>query len=258
MKIVITGGTSGIGEKLKEMFLKNGDEVFVLARSVEKSDLSFPCDVADVNQVVAGFEAIKNKFGKIDILINNAGYGISGATELLSVEECKKIFNVNFFGSLYCIQNALPIMENTGKIINISSASALFAVPFRGMYCASKSAVSMMSNSLRMELANTKIQVTAICPGEIKTNFTKNRVKNFATNERYGDRIKNATSSLDSREEKRMSIDYATNKIYKIINKKHLKPQYIIGGKYKLLYFASKFVSQNTLLKFTNKFLGGK
>lgn len=250
--IVITGGTSGLGKALCEKFIKNGDNVFVLSRSAQGEN-AFSCDVGNKKSVETAFENIKQKVNSIDILINNAGYGVFGALELTSEEETRKIFDTVYFGTLWCIQSALPLMQKGAKIINISSACALFALPFRGLYCASKSAVSLMTFSLRMELEKAGIEVTAICPGNISTNFSKNRVKNFETNEKYGNIIQNCSNRVDKEENNRMTLEYATNKIYKIINKAKLKPQYIIGTKYKILYFASKFVSLKLLLKLTNK-----
>lgn len=257
MNIVITGGTSGIGKALSEKFLKQGANVIVLARSV-KDEKGIKCDLSDEADVKKAFMEIEKKFGRIDILINNAGYGISGATELISSDEAKKIFDVNFFGTLFCIQNALPLMQKGGKIINISSACAFFALPFRALYCASKSAVSMLSSSIRMELCTAGIQVCAICPGDIKTNFTKNRIKHFYTNLRYGNRVVNATENIDKNEDKRMPLEFASEKIFKIVNKPKLKPQYIIGKKYKVLYFLYRIFPLNCFLKATNKVKGGK
>ena len=209
-----------------------------------------------LKEIQKAFALVSEKFGEVDILVNNAGYGVSGATELVSESECRKIFDVNFFGSLFCMQEALPMMKSGSKIVNISSACAIFALPFRTLYCASKAATSMLSHSIRLELKNSGIEVFAICPGDIKTNFTKNRVKNFQTNIRYGDRIEKATNKIDSREDKRMTLDFASSKIFKIIMKKKHKAQYIIGGKYKALYFAQKIFPINLVLNATNKLMG--
>lgn len=292
MKVVITGGTSGIGKALVRKFVAQGDDVFVLARSIENSTqnqilrnewieekkiadkneateidnalenlnkvnvLGIKCDIANKEEIQKAFALVREKFGEVDILVNNAGYGVSGATELVSESECRKIFDVNFFGSLFCMQEALPMMKSGSKIVNISSACAIFALPFRTLYCASKAATSMLSHSIRLELKNSGIEVFAICPGDIKTNFTKNRVKNFQTNIRYGDRIEKATNKIDSREDKRMTLDFASSKIFKIIMKKKHKAQYIIGAKYKALYFAQKIFPINLVLNATNKLMG--
>jgi len=250
--IVITGVTSGIGVKLKEMFESDGDRVFGISRSVEPDEFKFVADVSNREQV---FEVINTigKQNKIDMLINCAGYGQFGAVELLTEEEIKKQFDVNVFGTLWCVQAALPYMHKGSKIINISSASAFFALPFRSVYSASKAAVNMLSYGLKMELKNAGIMVTSICPGDIKTNFNKNRQANLTTNSRYGDRIEKSFSNIQARAEKRMSNEYASKCIYKICNKKKLKALYIVGKAYKFLNLCDRLFSKNTILNVTNK-----
>ena len=115
----------------------------------------------------------------------------------------------------------------------------------------------MLSLSLSMECAPLGIKVISICPGDIKTNFTKNRVKIFDTDSRYGDRIENAARNIDSREDKRMSVDVVSRKIYRISRKATPKPYYIIGFKYKMLHFAMRFLPSSALLHFTEKYFGG-
>ena len=192
MNIVITGGTSGLGLALAEKYKKQGDNVFVLARSASGEN-AIACDVSVESDVIKAFEKLKSQIGQIDVLINNAGIAVAGVTELLPTSEIEKIMNVNFYGVLFATRCALPLMKEGGKIINISSPCGDFPLPFRTMYCVTKSAVSMLSYCLRMELDNAKIQVSAICPGNIFTNLSKNRVKFEETNEKYGDSIKKAT-----------------------------------------------------------------
>lgn len=255
--ILITGASSGIGQKLKEYYISQGDTVLNISLDAVNDDYNYACDIANLEQLEIVFNSIKEKYKKIDILINCAGYGISGASELISDENAKKIFDVNFFGTYKLIKLCLPMMQENSRIINISSACALFPLPFRTLYCASKSAVTMFSECLRMELLPTKIQVTNICPGDIKTNFSKNRVKVFETNERYGDRIEKAAYKVDSREHKRMNIDYATKKIFKICEKKKLKARYIIGTKYKMFYLLQKAFPKSWFDKVVYKMFGG-
>ena len=122
-------------------------------------------------------------------------------------------------------------------------------------YSASKAGVSMLSYGLRMELKNSGIEVVCICPGDIKTNFSKNRVKTFETNERYGDKIEKSAKQIEDRESKRMTIEFATGKMFKIFNKKKHKPMYIIGSSMKWAYLANKMFSLNLILNTTNKML---
>ena len=148
-------------------------------------------------------------------------------------------------------------MEKGAKILNISSVCGLFALPFRGLYCASKSAVNMISYTMAMECMDGGIEVCSICPGDTKTNFTKNRVKVFKTNDRYKDRIETAANHIDSKEDSRMSAENVAAKICKVANKKRLKPMVIIGTKYKFLYFASKILPLKWLNGATGKMFGG-
>lgn len=254
--VVITGASSGIGLELKNLFKANGDTVLTISRS-EGDENHYVADVSHEIKIRQVFNDIKEKYGKIDILINNAGVGMSGVTELLPLEDIQRVVDVNLYGVLHCVRSALPLMSEGSKIINMSSAMALFPVPFRAIYGAVKSAILNLSFSLRMELKPLGIDVSAICPGDIRTNFTANRFKHFETNERYGARIKTATEKNDGRENKRMPSDKCGAKIFKILNKTKLKPFYIIGGKYKFLYFLTKITPKSMLLNITASLMNG-
>lgn len=257
--IVITGGTSGIGKECRDYFLKMGDNVIVLSRkNPENLPNFFACDVADKTQVEKAFKEIGKKFKTIDVLVNNAGFGVSGAIELVDDEQIKNLFDVNLFGVINCYKAALPLMPKGSCIINISSVCALFPLPFRGLYCSSKAALNSLSFSMKMECEPFGVQVCCVCPGDVKTNFTKNRVKNFETNERYGKRIENATKKVDSQEGKRMPAIKVAKVVYKYSLKNNPKPYVIVGAKYKVLNFALRFVPFRLLIKFTSKFFGGE
>ena len=249
MNIIITGASSGIGKALKEYYENKGHLVFDISRSGD----GFQCDVTDRKALEVVFEEIAKKVPHIDMLINCAGFGGSGAIELMPPEKVQAIYDVNIMGTINAIQLALPLMGDRGKIINIASAMGLFPIPFRGFYGSAKSAVVALSDSLRMELSQTKIQVTAICPCDIKTNFTKNRLKDFETNERYGDAVRLSTEAVDSREDKRMRLEKATKIITRWIDRKRLKPLYIMTFKFKLLYFAKGILPKSLYLKACNK-----
>lgn len=247
--IIITGASSGIGQALKNYYLNEGHNVIGISLNGD----DYNCDVSDFDAMKAIFEDIAKKIDKIDILIPCAGFGLYGAIELIDNKQIQKEYDVNVMGSINAIQGALPFMREDGRIINISSACALFPLPFRAYYCSSKSAVSMLSDCLRMELCKTKIQSTAICPCDIKTNFTKNRQKSYTTNERYGDAIKLSAERIDSREDKRMPLEKALKIFVKIIGKKKLKPQYVMGARNKFLYQIQKFFPRSLVLKVLTK-----
>lgn len=255
--VVITGSSSGVGKECVHYFEEKGDFVIGLARHNEDCDHFFSCDVSNEENVKNVMNEIGNRYGRIDVLINNAGYGLSGAVEKVPTSDIEGLYDVNVLGAISCYKYAMPYMRSGAMVINISSACALFPLPYRGLYCSSKAGLHMLSLSLSMECAPLGIKVVSICPGDIKTNFTKNRVKVFETDSRYGDRIENAARSIDSREDKRMSVEVVAKRIYKISKKSNPKPYYIIGGKYKLLHFAMRFLPASALLHFTEKYFGG-
>ena len=256
--VVITGGTSGIGKELVGLFESAGDTVVVLANANinEENNNEYFCDVSDEESVKSCFEDIQKRFGRVDILLNNAGFGMSGITELIPLEKAKKIYDVDFFGVVNCTKYALPLMGRGAKIVNTGSAMAFFPVPYRAFYASVKSAVVTLTYAQRSEIAPLGIDMCTICPGDIKTNFTANRVKEFETNERYGNAIEKATKKVDSRENKRIPAKTCAIRMYKIINKKKFKPMYIIGAQHKFLYFIRRLVPVKWLLWGINKVCG--
>lgn len=252
--VVITGGTSGIGKEIANLYEKDGDKVYALAKDVgEETETVFECNVCDEEQIKNCINKIAKKEKRIDVVVNCAGYGLAGALELTKLEDAKRQFDTNFFGTFLINKYAIPYMPKNSVIVNISSACALFALPYRGLYCASKSAVNLYSESLAMELADAGIKVVSICPGDTKTNFVKNRIKVFETNERYGDRIQKSINKVDGNQEKRMTPEYVAKKIVKISKKKNPKTMYIIGAKYKFLYFLNRILPKRVMLHFTSK-----
>ncbi len=254
--VIITGGTSGIGAELVKLYKAQNHIVCVLAKDIEFDNFEtnyFNCDVTNEERVKNCIEYIGKKFKKIDTIINCAGYGLAGALELTPTEDAKKQFDVNFFGTFNVNKYAIKFMQQNSTIINISSTCALFPLPYRGLYCASKSAVHMYSKCLGMELAKSKINVVSICPGDTKTNFSKNRVKFYETNDRYGERISKSIAKVEGNQEKRMEPSLVANKIFKYANKSRPKPMYIIGSKYKILNLFNKILPQKLMMKITNK-----
>lgn len=251
--VVITGASSGIGAELKKLYLEKCDTVLTISRSEDKgNECHYACDVSNEEGITKIFKDIGKKYQHIDILINNAGFGMSGVTELIEIDKIKNLFDVNFYGLLYCTRAALPYMSEGSKIVNMSSAMALFPVPFRAYYGAVKSAVLSLTYSWRMELkAVLGIDMFAICPGNIKTNFTKNRVKDYKTDDRYKDVIEKTTAAADKDEDKRIPVEKAAKECFKIIEKKKHRPMYIIGGKFKLLYFVSNRLPKSCLIDST-------
>lgn len=188
-KVVITGATSGFGKLLVDAFLKNGDYVIATGRSLnsrkdlfeterakyEKNFMEVDLDVTQKDQVRLAAEFIEKKLGHIDILINNAGYGLFGALEDLEDKEIRYQMEVNFFGTVEVTRAFLPMLRiSKGKIFNFSSVFGFMGFPLTSLYCASKYAVEGLTESLRSELSPHGVQVCLIEPGGYRTNFGKN------------------------------------------------------------------------------------
>ncbi|MCW2795518.1 oxidoreductase [Nocardioides sp.] len=179
---LVTGGSSGIGEQAALLLKKAGFEVYAVARRVDRmADLeklgvrTFAMDVTDDASMTTGIERIIAEQGRIDVLVNNAGYGSYGAVEDVPIDEARRQFEVNVFGLARLTQLVTPHMreQNTGRIINISSVGAVIYEPFGAWYHATKYAVEGFSDSLRVELAPFGIDVVIIRPAGILTEWNE-------------------------------------------------------------------------------------
>lgn len=250
--IVITGGTSGIGLSTLNCFVKNGYKVYELSRR-EKGEntnaVHIPTDVTKEEQVRNAINFILEKEGKIHLLINNAGYGISGAIEFTSAEKAKQQFDVNFFGMVNVNLAVLPVMrqQGFGRIINISSVAAPIAIPFQAYYSASKAAIKSYSMALANEVKPFGIQVSTILPGDIKTGFTNAREKIIQGDDIYNGRISRSVAVMEHDEQNGMSSDTAGKMIYNIAIRKKIKPVYTLGLKYKLVILLTKILSERMI-----------
>jgi NAD(P)-dependent dehydrogenase (short-subunit alcohol dehydrogenase family) len=191
---LVTGGSSGIGESTARALLDRGFTVYAVARRVDRmaslSELgvhTFAMDVTDDASMVAGIDRIVAEQGRIDVLVNNAGYGSYGAVEDVPIDEARRQFEVNVFGLARLVQLVTPHMraQRSGRIINISSIGGKFYEPFGAWYHATKFAVEGFSDSLRMELRPFGIQVVLIEPGPIRTEW--NEIARDSLLERSGD-----------------------------------------------------------------------
>lgn len=251
---VITGGTSGLGKELKKLYMADGYTVCDLSRSCgdEAAD-EYRCDVTDEAQVNAAVEKIAAKYGRIDAVVHNAGVGILGASELIPSDDIRKAFDVSYYGALFVARACLKHMLRGGRIIFICSIAAMIPVPFRSVYSSAKAAQLMLGLAMRAELKKSGIAVTCVCPGEIRTSFSKNRIADTSTNARYGDRVEAALEHIAKKTSKRMPVDKAAKKIYKICLKGR-KATYVIGGKYRFFRFAQKRLPDTLFLDLTDKF----
>ena len=235
---VVTGGNSGIGKYTADALKARGCTVYELSRrNIEnKGILHITDDVSDEVQVVSAIERIINEQGRIDIVINCAGFGISGAVEFTKLTDAKMQFDVNFFGTVNVNKAVIPHMrKNGGRIVNISSVAAVAHIPFQTYYSATKAAIESYTCALANEVRAFGISVTAIQPGDICTPFTQSRKKSFDGDDIYNGRISRSVSGMEKDEQKGMSPEVAGNYIAKTALKKKVKPLYAIGFSYKIL-----------------------
>ncbi len=176
--VLITGCSSGIGRCLAEQLSQSGHIVVATARCVEMLKdlpvaLKLPLDVTHPDSVTLAVASTIRQFGRIDVLINNAGYTMLGALEEVSDEETWQVFDVNVFGALRMIRAVIPQMrkQGTGSILNISSIAGRLSTPVNGTYSATKFALEALSDALRLELEPFGIRVVVVEPGAIQTRF---------------------------------------------------------------------------------------
>ena len=178
----VTGASSGIGEATVRALLGEGYEVFAGARRVERmaplealGAKILYLDLVDDASIVAAVEMVVRKAGRLDVLVNNAGYGSYGALEDVPLDEARRLFEVCLFGLGRLCQLALPIMRSQGggRIVNVGSMAGKFGEPFASWYHAAKFALEGLSDCLRMEAAPFGVRVILVEPGTIRTEFIR-------------------------------------------------------------------------------------
>ena len=238
MVVVITGGSSGIGSAAAHLFAQKGHRVYELSRhgkSQAPNITHIDCDVTYEEQVNEAVSSVIQKEETIDLLISNAGYGISGAIEFTRTEDAKHQFDVNFFGALNVVKAVLPVMrrQKKGKIIFTSSVAAVLSIPYQSFYSASKAAINALALALANEVREFGIQVSALMPGDVSTGFTDARAKSRDGEDVYTHLTK-AVSAMERDERAGMTTEYLAKQLYKIACKQHPAPLYTAGLQYKI------------------------
>jgi NAD(P)-dependent dehydrogenase (short-subunit alcohol dehydrogenase family) len=176
--VLITGCSSGIGRATAASLAAAGHTVVATARRPEElggidAALALPLDVTDEASIEAALGVALARYGRIDALVNNAGYAVRGAVEEVPTDQARRMFDVNLFGVMRTVQAVAPHMRHrrSGRIVNIGSVSGKLATPANGTYSASKFALEGLSDSLRLELAPFGIRVILVEPGSIGTRF---------------------------------------------------------------------------------------
>ncbi len=235
--VLITGGSSGIGKSIGEYLVTKGYSVYGTTRSLNKhnSFVAFPLLEMDVRETDSVQKAIKELLQKekhLDVLINNAGVGITGPLEETPHEEILGAFDTNFNGPLHLIKAVLPQMrkQEKGLIINITSIAGYMGLPYRGIYSATKGALELLTEALRMEVKDFGVHVANLAPGDFVTNIAAGRyhspvLDSSPYKKPYGSTLQQINEGVNDGEDPIL----VAKAVYKIISAKKPKAHYKVG-----------------------------
>ena len=243
---VVTGSSSGIGYETALMLARNGFDTYATMRNMNKSKeitnvakeenlllRTLKLDVTDDDSVIEAFNNILNEKKSIDVVVNNAGYGLMGSIEDSSLDEIKAQFETNFFGAIRVMHKVLPIMrkQKTGTIVNVSSVAGRIGFPMGSSYVSSKFALEGLSESMSYELEQFGIKIILIEPGVINTNFSVvTPGKTVDTNSSYSHLMNKVQENLFSMITNGTPPKEVANVILHAITEENPERRYLVGN----------------------------
>ena len=243
--LVISGGSSGIGYATASLFAERGWRVFELSRHGQTHDgiTHVNCDVCSEQSTKEAIAEVLTQTETIDVVISNAGFGISGSVEFSDMKEVERQMDVNFLGAVRLTQAVLPQLraQRSGRIIYTSSVAAILAVPYQAFYSASKAAINAMALALANEVREFGISVSVMMPGDVSTGFTDARQKSAAGEEIYRG-ANNAITTMERDERGGMSPMQMAQLFYHIATCRSPRPQYVGGLPYRILCFLERIL----------------
>lgn len=249
--VLITGASSGNGQAMARLLSQKGYQVFGTSRNPSSADKiptveMLALDVRDDDSVMACMKAVSDRVGHLDVLVNNAGYALAGALEELSLDEAKAQFETNFFGVVRTVKVVLPQMrlQKRGQIINISSLAGLVAVPFMGIYSASKFALEGYTEALRLEVKPLGIHVSQIEVDFLRTPMMDNRQEAAERISEYDPWRQRAFDAIREFEEKGPGPELVAETVLKIIASKAPRLRCVIGQQAKLTSRLRRFLPE--------------
>ena len=264
---VVTGSSSGIGFEIALMLARNGFQTYATMRNLAKSENiksiaskeNLPIyieqlDVTDNKSVTNAIQAIVSKANGIDVLVNNAGYALTGAFEDLAIEEIKAQYETNLFGLIRTTQTVLPIMrkQKSGAIVNISSGAGRFGYPGGSAYVSTKFAVEGLSESMAYELEPFGIKVILIEPGVIKTNIANGMViaeKSQNPNSPYSQIMQKMSTSFEHMLENASSPDVVAKVVLQAVTSENPSLRYLAGKDVEMWIEAKRNMSDDQFYK---------
>ncbi|WP_422079813.1 SDR family oxidoreductase [Ulvibacterium sp.] len=236
--VLITGGSSGIGKSIGAYLASKGLKVYGTSRNVKKyTDFSafdlLELDVRDPESIQKALKTLIAKEGRLDVLVNNAGIGITGSVEETPHEEILKAFDTNFNGPLHMAKAVLPQMrkQKSGLILNITSIAGYMGLPYRGVYSATKGALELVMEAMRMETKGFGIRIANLAPGDYATNIASGRyhapvLENSPYKEAYGRTL----ALMNEGVEQGGDPAEVAQKVWEIIKKENPKVHYRVGS----------------------------
>jgi NAD(P)-dependent dehydrogenase (short-subunit alcohol dehydrogenase family) len=234
--VLITGASSGIGQACAELLGAHGHTVYGTSRRPSpdgEHHRMLEMDVTRDDSVQRAVDTVLAREGRIDVVVNNAGFVMAGAVEDVSIEEARQQLDTNFFGVLRVCKAVLPSMRErrSGLIINISSLGGAAGLPFQGLYSASKFALEGLTESLRQEVAPFGIEATLVQPGDVRTRVRENRVKarESGPGSAYREFFTKVLKTVEAEEGEGIAPQAVARKVLALTEKRRVRVRYTVG-----------------------------
>lgn len=262
---IVTGGSSGIGFEIAKSLIKRDYFVYTVSRRAfsefeQTSSVHFSADISDEAAFKYAVDVIWQKEKRLDVLVCAAGFGISGAVEFTGIEDARKQFDVNFFGTFFALKNVSRYMrlQGFGRIFVVSSIAGEIAIPFQGFYSASKAAVGKLFEAFRAEIEPFGISCALILPGDTATPFTEMRRKSAAGDDIYGGRIEKSISKMEADEVHGMNAAKLGEFIAVLACKKKIRFLYPYNKMYGFLLLLYRILPRQFALYLIKKLYAGR
>ena len=249
--VLITGASSGVGQATATLLAEKRYQVFGTSRDPDSAQSMtsvemLALDVRSDESIVACVNAVVDAAGRIDVLVNNAGYELAGALEEVTLDEARAQLETNFFGVVKMVKAVLPLMrqQKQGRIINVSSFAGLSAIPFMGIYSASKFALEGFTEALRMEVGPFNIHVSLAEPAFLKTPMTEHRQVSTAQLKEYDPWRQRAFNAFRHLEQKAPGPGSVAKAILKIVSSKKPRLHYLVGSQSNILSRMQRYLPE--------------